>query len=45
VRFHVVQVGILGRLLLFICHVDQDIKTATVVIAVNNRQPLLFVKF
>jgi hypothetical protein len=44
-RFHVMQVGILGRLLPFICHVNQDIKTATVVVAINNSQPLLFVEF
>lgn len=38
------QIGILRRLLLFICHVYQYIETATVFVAVNNRQPLLFMK-
>jgi len=39
------KIGILRRLLLFVRHVYQDIETATILVAVNDRQPLLFVKF
>jgi hypothetical protein len=44
VRFHMQQIGILRRLLLFICHVYENIETTTIIVAVNNRLPLLFVK-
>ena len=44
VRFHMPQISILRRLLFFIGDVDQDIEAAAVLIAINNFQPLLFMK-
>ena len=41
-RLHVAQVVILRRLLFFVSHVDEDVETVTVTVAVDNRQPLLF---
>jgi hypothetical protein len=38
------QIGILRRLLFLVRHMDQDIETVTVMITVDNRQPLLFVE-
>lgn len=38
------EIGVLGQLFFLICHMDQNVKSATVVVALNDRQPLLFVK-
>jgi hypothetical protein len=38
------KIVILDLLLFLIRHVDQDIEPTTVVVAINDRQPLLFVE-
>jgi hypothetical protein len=39
------KIGVLRGLLLFVRHVDQDVETATLLITIDNRQPLLLVEF
>jgi len=43
-RLHMLKVGILGLLLPFVCHVDEQIETMRFQIAGDNRQELLLMK-